>query len=67
MELNIVSDDSYTEDVEKYILHNINEKIGQGNIDVTIRYVKETDLKYTKRNKLMLVVNEIPTACVGGG
>lgn len=67
VELNIVSDDSYTKDVEKYILHNINEKIGQGNIDVTIRYVKETDLKYTKRNKLMLVVNEIPTACVGGG
>lgn len=62
VELNIVSDDSYTDDVEKQILHNINEKIGIDNINVTIHYVKEEDLVYTKRNKLMLVINEMSNA-----
>lgn len=69
VELNIVSDDSYTDDVEKQILHNINEKIGIDNINVTIHYVKEEDLVYTKRNKLMLVINEMSNAngIMGGG
>lgn len=43
-------------------MHNINEKIGIDNINVTIHYVKEEDLVYTKRNKLMLVINEMSNA-----
>ena len=68
VELNIVPDASYSEEVEKQILYNINEKIGFDNINVTIHYVKENELIYTNRNKLMFVVNEISTAnCVLGG
>lgn len=62
VDLNIVPDESYSDEVEKHILYNINTKIGIDNINVTIHYVKEKDLIYTKRNKLMLVVNEMSTA-----
>lgn len=64
VDLKIVSDESYSDEVEKHILYNINKKIGIDNINVTIHYVKEQDLIYTKRNKLMLVVNEMSTANV---
>lgn len=59
VDLNIVPDESYSDEVEKHILYNINTKIGIDNINVTIHYVKEKDLIYTKRNKLMLVVNNV--------
>lgn len=59
VDLNIVPDESYSDEVEKHILYNINTKIGIDNINVTIHYVREKDLIYTKRNKLMLVVNNV--------
>ena len=69
VDLNIVPDGSVYKETEKELLQNIDKKIGLDNIDISIHQVSEKELIYTNRNKLMLVVNEIPTinGIMGGG
>lgn len=68
VDLNLVTDKTYTNEVEQKILQLIDKKVGLANMDVSIHIVTEKELKFTSRNKLILVVNELPAAnsVVGG-
>ncbi len=67
VDLNIVVESTYTEESEQLLLANIDKKIGLANMEVNIHHVKEQDLKYTSRNKLILVISELETSMRGGG
>ena len=58
--LNIVPDESYTQESEKLILAGCAKTMGLENINLQILQVEEKDLRLSKRGKLALVVNEIP-------
>lgn len=57
--LNIVPERDFTEKDQQQILNYINQKIGLDNMDVDICLVVETDMQYTKRNKLALVISKL--------
>lgn len=64
--LNIVPDDTYSDENCKIVMEGIEKTIGLGNMDITISLVKQEDMKLTKRGKLALVVNEIPDVDING-
>lgn len=65
--LNLVQDESYTQESEKIILAGLAKTIGLENMDVKIQKIEENELKLSKRGKLALVVNKIPDASLMGG
>lgn len=67
VDLNIVTDASFSKETENQIIRNVDEKIGLANMDINIHQISEEELKYTSRNKLMLVVNEISMNGNSGG
>lgn len=58
--LNIVPDRDFKQSEQNIILSLIDEKMGLRNIDVDIQLINEAELKYTKRNKLALVISNLP-------
>ena len=71
VQLNIVPEDSYSSDSEKYIRDYLDKTLGVNNMDVTIKMVSESELQHTGRNKLQLVVSTLnncnSVCCAGGG
>lgn len=67
VDLNIVPDSSFSEETVKQLVGNIDTKIGLGNMEVNIQSVSEDELKYTGRNKLILVINEMLQNVNSGG
>lgn len=69
VDLNLVTDKAYTNEVEQKILQLIDKKVGLANMEVSIHHVTEKELKFTSRNKLVLVVSELPdvNSNMGGG
>lgn len=67
VDLNIVPDSSFSEETVKQLVGNIDTKIGLGNMEVNIQSVSEDELKYTSRNKLILVINEMLQNVDSGG
>jgi phenylacetate-CoA ligase len=59
VDLNIVTDDSFSENSEESVLNLIEEKVGLNNLQVTIHLIKEENLIKTPRGKLSLVINLI--------
>ena len=57
--LNIVPDRDFKQSEQNIILSLIDEKMGLRNIDVDIQLINEAELKYTKRNKLALVISNL--------
>ena len=57
--LNIVPDRNFKQSEQNTILSLIDEKMGLRNIDVDIQLINEAELKYTKRNKLALVISNL--------
>lgn len=67
VDLNIVPDSSFSEETVKQLVGNIDTKIGLENMEVNIQSVSEDELKYTSRNKLILVINEMLQNVNSGG
>lgn len=57
--LNIVPESNFTEKDKDEILKYIDQKIGKENIDVDFRLIDESQMQYTKRNKLALVISNL--------
>ena len=57
--LNLVVDERYNSDSEKYIRGYLDKTLGVNNMDVAIKLIPESELKYTGRNKLQLVISAI--------
>ena len=57
--LNIVPDRDFKQSEQNIILSLIDGKMGLKNIDVKIQLINEAELKYTKRNKLALVISNL--------
>ena len=57
--MNIVPDRDFKQSEQNIILSLIDEKMGLRNIDVDIQLINEAELKYTKRNKLALVISNL--------
>ena len=57
--MNIVPDRDFNQSEQNIILSLIDEKMGLRNIDVDIQLINEAELKYTKRNKLALVISNL--------
>lgn len=58
-DLNLVADDSFTNDSKTEILRLINERCGLDNLEVHIHLIGEDGLLLSKNRKLALVVNNI--------
>lgn len=52
-------DRDFKQSEQNIILSLIDEKMGLRNIDVDIQLINEAELKYTKRNKLALVISNL--------
>lgn len=63
VDLNLVTDEAYNNEKEKYIMDYLDMTFGKGNMDVRINLIEESDLLYSNRNKLALVANN----CSRGG
>lgn len=57
--LNVVPESNFSEKDKDEILKNIDQKIGKENIDVDFRLISESQMQYTKRNKLALVISNL--------
>lgn len=57
--LNVVPESNFSEKDKDEILKNIDQKIGKENIDVDFRLIDESQMQYTKRNKLALVISNL--------
>ena len=57
--INIVRDNTYNENSTRRIMELLDEKVGLGNIDFELRFVREDEIIYTKRNKFKFIVSEI--------
>lgn len=57
--LNVVPESNFSEKDKDEILKNIDQKIGKENIDVDFRLINESQMQYTKRNKLALVISNL--------
>lgn len=58
-DLNIVPDNTFSDEDKRFLLHQLDEKIGLSNMDINIHLIKEEGLHKSKRGKLALVVNDI--------
>ena len=69
VDLNLVTNEMYNTETEKYILDYLDKTFGNSNMDTRINLIKESELQYSKRNKLSLVVNNYKTELYtyGGG
>lgn len=56
--LNIVADDSFTDDSKSEILRLIDERCGLDNLKVSIRLISEDGLRLSRNHKLALVVSD---------
>ena len=57
--LNIVPENDFSENDKEEVLKNIDQKIGKKNMDVDFRLIDESEMQYTKRNKLALVISNL--------
>lgn len=57
--MNVVPESNFSEKDKDEILKNIDQKIGKENIDVDFRLIDESQMQYTKRNKLALVISNL--------
>ena len=57
--LNVVPESNFSEKDKDEILKNIDQKIGKENIDVDFRLIDESQMQYSKRNKLALVISNL--------
>lgn len=57
--VNIVVEPTFNDDDKKCILKYINQTVGTENMDIEVRLIPESELQYTKRNKLALVVSNL--------
>ena len=57
--LNVVPESNFSEKDKDEILKNIDQKIGKENIDVDFRLIDESQMQYTKKNKLALVISNL--------
>lgn len=57
--LNVVPESNFSEKDKDEILKNIDQKIGKENIDVDFRLIDESQMQYTKRHKLALVISNL--------
>ncbi len=55
-DINIVADGIFSDTDRQRVMELMNEKVGADNMIVNIRLVKESDLIYSRNNKLALVV-----------
>lgn len=69
VDLNLVTNEMYNTETEKYILDYLDKTFGNNNMDTHINLIKKSELQYSKRNKLSLVVNNYKTESYiyGGG
>lgn len=59
VDLNIVTDCSYTKKSEKFIIELMDKKIGLDNLRLSIHYISENQLTKTRRGKLALIISNI--------
>ena len=57
--LNVVPENVFSEKDKEGILEYIDQKIGKENMDVDFRLIDESQMQYTKRNKLALVISNL--------
>lgn len=57
--VNMVVEPTFNDDDKKCILKYINQTVGTENMDIEVRLIPESELQYTKRNKLALVVSNL--------
>ena len=57
--LNVVPENVFSEKDKEGILEYIDQKIGNENMDVDFRLIDESQMQYTKRNKLALVISNL--------
>ena len=55
----MVVEPTFNDDDKKCILKYINQTVGTENMDIEVRLIPESELQYTKRNKLALVVSNL--------
>ncbi len=67
VDLNLVTDESYSTETEQYLLDWLDKTFGKGNMDTRIHKIEESGLKYSSRNKLPLVISNCNTNTYQGG
>ena len=57
VDLNLVTNEAYNAETEKYILCFLDNTFGKDNMDIHINLIEESELQYSKNNKLALIVS----------
>ena len=57
LDVNVVPDSDFNNDCIEKSINAINDRIGKGNMDVTINIITNQELIYSKSNKISLIVN----------
>lgn len=67
VDLNLVTDERYNSETEHYIMDWLDKTFGKGNMDVHINLIEESQLHYSKRNKLPFVISGCKAGAYSGG